>query len=132
MQTSALAAPASGGNSSCWLAVAAYQDATCASFSMPALYGQACDPLHNTLGVAPLRPELHSCDTGGFPPCGIRMKTDTQAIHEWLKQHKISEVECLVPDMTGNARGKFVPAQQFLSMGDPKLPESIMIQTVTG
>ncbi|HBQ41256.1 MAG TPA: glutamine synthetase, partial [Halieaceae bacterium] len=60
------------------------------------------------------------------------MSTDTQAIHEWLKQHKISEVECLVPDMTGNARGKFIPAHQFLSMGNPKLPESIMIQTVTG
>ena len=60
------------------------------------------------------------------------MDTDTQAIKDWLKQHQISEVECLVPDITGNARGKFIPANQFLSRGEPRLPESIMIQTVTG
>jgi glutamine synthetase len=60
------------------------------------------------------------------------MNSDTQGIKDWLKKHQISEVECLVPDMTGNARGKFIPANQFLDHGDPKLPESIMIQTVTG
>jgi glutamine synthetase len=60
------------------------------------------------------------------------MDSDTKAIKDWLKQHQISEVECLVPDITGNARGKFIPASQFLDQGDPKLPESIMIQTVTG
>jgi glutamine synthetase len=60
------------------------------------------------------------------------MDSDTKAIKDWLKQHQISEVEVLVPDMTGNARGKFIPAQQFLDLGHPKLPESIMIQTVTG
>ena len=42
------------------------------------------------------------------------MNSDAQAIKDWLKQHQISEVECLVPDMTGNARGKFIPAAQFL------------------
>jgi len=60
------------------------------------------------------------------------MDVDTKAIKDWLKQHQISEVECLVPDITGNARGKFIPANQFLDDGEPKLPESIMIQTVTG
>ena len=60
------------------------------------------------------------------------MDSDTKAIKDWLKQHQISEVECLVPDITGNARGKFIPANQFLDQGEPKLPESIMIQTVTG
>ena len=60
------------------------------------------------------------------------MNSDTQAIKDWLRQHQISEVECLVPDMTGNARGKFIPANQFLSRGEPRLPESIMIQSVTG
>ena len=34
--------------------------------------------------------------------------------------------------MAGTARGKFIPAHQFLSRGEPHLPESIMIQTVTG
>ncbi len=60
------------------------------------------------------------------------MDSDTLVIKDWLKQHQISEVECLVPDMAGNARGKFIPAHQFLSRGEPRLPESIMIQTVTG
>ena len=60
------------------------------------------------------------------------MDSDTQAIKDWLKQHQISEVECLVPDITGNARGKFIPANQFLGRGEPRLPESILIQTVTG
>jgi glutamine synthetase len=54
------------------------------------------------------------------------------AIKKWLKDHNISEVEALVPDLTGNARGKFIPASQFLQRGDPRLPESILVQTVTG
>lgn len=53
-------------------------------------------------------------------------------ITEWLERHNISEVEALVPDLTGNARGKFIPAHQFVSHGEPRLPESILIQTVTG
>ncbi|MCP5128564.1 MAG: glutamine synthetase [Pseudomonadales bacterium] len=60
------------------------------------------------------------------------MNADTKAIKDWLKKHKIAEVEVLVPDMTGSARGKFIPAHQFLSRGNPRLPESIMIQSVTG
>jgi glutamine synthetase len=60
------------------------------------------------------------------------MSADVQRIKDWLRQHQISEVEVLVPDMTGNARGKFIPANQFLESGEPKLPESILIQTVTG
>lgn len=60
------------------------------------------------------------------------MADDTAQIKAWLKEHQISEVECLVPDMTGNARGKFIPAHQFLSRGEPRLPEGILIQTVTG
>lgn len=55
-----------------------------------------------------------------------------KVITQWLKEHQISEVEALVPDMTGNARGKFIPAHQFLSHGDARLPESILVQTVTG
>lgn len=53
-------------------------------------------------------------------------------IGDWLQQHKISEVEALVPDLMGNARGKFIPATQFLEQGYPRLPESILVQTVTG
>ncbi|WP_439106215.1 glutamine synthetase family protein [Congregibacter sp.] len=60
------------------------------------------------------------------------MTANHKTITDWLKQQQISEIECLVPDMTGNARGKFIPAHQFISHGDPRLPESILVQTVTG
>ena len=57
------------------------------------------------------------------------MSMDT--IREWLRENRITEVECLVPDMTGNARGKFIPADKFVKE-DSRLPESILVQTVTG
>ncbi len=52
-------------------------------------------------------------------------------IRDWLAENRITEVECLVPDMTGNARGKFIPADKFIKE-DSRLPESILVQTVTG
>ena len=52
-------------------------------------------------------------------------------ISSWLKENRITEVECLVPDMTGNARGKFIPADKFIKE-ESRLPESILVQTVTG
>ena len=53
-------------------------------------------------------------------------------IKQWIKDENISEIEAMVPDLTGNARGKFVPAAQFLNGSEFKLPESILIQSVTG
>ena len=58
-----------------------------------------------------------------------------QKIEEWFTQHRISEVECLVPDMGGTARGKILPANKFLkglrSRG-LRLPEEVFTLTVTG
>ena len=51
----------------------------------------------------------------------------TTDIGTWLKDHKIEEVECLVPDMTGNARGKLIPAKKFVKE-ESKLPESILVE----
>lgn len=53
----------------------------------------------------------------------------------WLKQHLVTEVECIVADMSGIARGKILPAFKFVrSMEEDslRLPESIYVQTVTG
>ena len=47
------------------------------------------------------------------------MAVDKTALEAWLNKHNISEVECLVPDLTGNARGKFIPAHQFISNDAP-------------
>ena len=54
---------------------------------------------------------------------------------EWFSQHRISEVECLVPDMGGTARGKILPANKFLKGNRSKglrWPEEIFTLTVTG
>jgi glutamine synthetase len=53
-------------------------------------------------------------------------------INQWLKDKNISEVEAVVPDLAGAARGKFVPADQFISVGETRLPEGILIQSITG
>lgn len=53
-------------------------------------------------------------------------------IQHWLLEHNITEVECLVPDMTGVARGKIIPATKFGKQEGMKLPESVFTQTVTG
>lgn len=53
----------------------------------------------------------------------------------WLKERRVTEVECVVADLSGIARGKILPANKFLrSLNDDSLriPEDIFIQTVTG
>jgi glutamine synthetase len=58
-----------------------------------------------------------------------------QKIEQWFADHRISEVECLVPDMGGVARGKILPANKFLKglrTHGLRLPEEIFILTVTG
>ena len=54
-----------------------------------------------------------------------------EIISKWILENNISEIECLVPDITGNARGKFIPAKKFLKQ-ESRLPEGILAQTVTG
>lgn len=60
---------------------------------------------------------------------------DTPDLEEWLKRRKITEVECMVPDMAGIARGKILPTAKFLESfrrEGLRLPESVFGLTVTG
>ena len=53
----------------------------------------------------------------------------------WLKENSITEVECLVPDLGGIARGKILPSNKFikgLKDDSHRLPQSIFIQTISG
>ena len=62
----------------------------------------------------------------------VRSKDD---LIRWLKERRITEVEVMVTDMAGIARGKIVPTQKFISGLNERtlrLPESIFGQTVTG
>jgi len=53
-------------------------------------------------------------------------------IRQFLRDHGISEVEAIIPDMAGIARGKIMPAQKFAEDSGMRLPESVFLQTVTG
>jgi glutamine synthetase len=53
-------------------------------------------------------------------------------IQQFLKDHGITEVEAIVPDMAGVARGKIMPADKYAEDEGMRLPESIFLQTVTG
>ncbi|MCK2041729.1 glutamine synthetase [Chromohalobacter salexigens] len=52
--------------------------------------------------------------------------------NDWFQTRGITEVECLVTDLTGILKGKIMPAGKYLGGGRPRLPDSIFIQTVTG
>ena len=53
-------------------------------------------------------------------------------LSSWFNEYSIQEVEVIVPDMAGIARGKMLPAEKFIKQSEMRLPESVFIQTVTG
>ena len=53
-------------------------------------------------------------------------------IQNWLTENNIQEVETIVPDMAGTARGKLIPVEKFTSGSVIRLPESVFTQSVTG
>lgn len=57
---------------------------------------------------------------------------DFQELKDWLQANSITEIECLVPDIAGIARGKITPAKKYLREESIRLPESLFGQTVTG
>ena len=54
------------------------------------------------------------------------------AMRDFLRDHHIHEVECVIADMTGIARGKILPKDLFLGGGDMRLPKSVLLNTVNG
>ena len=51
---------------------------------------------------------------------------------DWIKENKITEVECLVPDLSGAVRGKIMPASKFIDSSSLRMPKGIFMQSVTG
>lgn len=51
---------------------------------------------------------------------------------KWLGGRRLDEVECIVPDLSGIARGKAMPASKFATQTHFYLPNSIFLQTITG
>ena len=57
--------------------------------------------------------------------------SEKEIFQDWFKKHRIEDVEAIVPDMAGAARGKLLPADKFGS-GDMKMPEAVFAQTISG
>jgi glutamine synthetase len=55
-----------------------------------------------------------------------------EEMREWMRVRHIDEVECVVPDLVGVARGKAMPASKFSGFNPTYLPTSIFFQTITG
>jgi glutamine synthetase len=51
---------------------------------------------------------------------------------EWLEARGLEDIECIVPDMSGVARGKMMPVAKFADAPDMSMPGSIFLQTITG
>jgi glutamine synthetase len=51
---------------------------------------------------------------------------------EWLNAKRVTEIECLVPDLTGVARGKILPRVKFTEERGMRIPEVVLGMTVTG
>jgi glutamine synthetase len=55
-----------------------------------------------------------------------------EAARAYLEGKRLDEVECIIPDLPGIARGKAVPATKFARQDYFHLPDSIFYQTITG
>ena len=58
--------------------------------------------------------------------------TNFNELEVWLDRHDVTEVECLVPDLTGVARGKILPREKFTEDRGMRLPEVVVAMGVTG
>ena len=53
-------------------------------------------------------------------------------MEQWFDENRVDEIECLVPDLTGVARGKILPRAKFTKERGMRLAESVLGMTVTG
>jgi glutamine synthetase len=56
----------------------------------------------------------------------------SDVMRDFMREHNIHEVECVIPDMTGIARGKILPKDLFLDADHMRLPKSVLLNTVNG
>ncbi len=57
---------------------------------------------------------------------------DFAQLQSWLEREHVAEVECLVPELSGVARGKILPRRRFAADRGMRLPESILGLNITG
>lgn len=50
----------------------------------------------------------------------------------WCRTRRIDDIECIIPDQAGVARGKLMPMPKFFGGNPMTLPASMFTQTITG
>ena len=55
-----------------------------------------------------------------------------EAARDYIGNRRVDEVECIIGDIAGVARGKAMPATKFAKQTSYFLPNSIFLQTITG
>ena len=55
-----------------------------------------------------------------------------EAARAYLEGRRLDEIECIIADLSGIARGKAMPASKFARQSHFHLPNSIYYQTITG
>lgn len=55
-----------------------------------------------------------------------------ESARDWIAARRVDEVECIIGDIAGVARGKAMPASKFATQTSYFLPNSIFLQTITG
>ncbi|MDO9637961.1 MAG: glutamine synthetase family protein [Pseudotabrizicola sp.] len=55
-----------------------------------------------------------------------------EAARDFIGDRRVDEVECIIGDIAGVARGKAMPAAKFATQKSYFLPNSIFLQTITG
>ena len=55
-----------------------------------------------------------------------------EAARDYIGDRRVDEVECVIGDIAGVARGKAMPAAKFAKQTNYFLPNSIFLQTITG
>lgn len=64
-------------------------------------------------------------------PQNDRCNVSKDVFDKWFEEHGTEDVEAIVPDMAGAARGKVVPAAKFAA-GELKMPEGVFAQMISG
>ena len=62
----------------------------------------------------------------------LKHLTAFNELEAWLNERGVTEIECLVPDLTGVARGKILPREKFTEDRGMRLPEVVVAMGVTG
>jgi len=65
-------------------------------------------------------------------PKTLKIDDFPQDLKDWLNNRTIEEVECVIPDVVGFARGKAMPIKKFLKTERMYLSPALFFQTVSG